>query len=254
MSIRLVSNLESARRELLRKLIHVGLSLALFIPTLSYYGELARNIGFWGDATLATYSFFLVSVLFISTLRVRRPELKDSILRISRDARRAVLQHVKNVGPFHELVMGIEHTLDKAEQGFFTLVETVERDYEKRYGYVAAICAVASVLASYVFFGPVSTQRGIMALAIVDPLASVLTLYLPRKRTLVKHNVLSPPIAAAAYAVCLLAAGEKPDRALVLCIVSATLELVSPEDNLTLPLGVSAFHFIFERIGGFLKL
>jgi dolichol kinase len=234
--------------ELARKLLHVVLALLLLVPLSPWYGQVATSAGFGGDAALSTYALLLVAALFVSTLRVRKPELRDSILRISREARRVVLQHVKSLGPLHEVVDGIEQALDRAEQGFFALVDAVERDYEKRYGYVAAICAVASVLASYALFGPAATARGILALAVVDPVASLLTLYLGGRRIL-KHNPVSVAASALAFSAALLAAGERPLRALLLGAAASLIELVSPEDNLTLPLGTAALSYLLELSG-----
>jgi len=234
--------------ELARKLLHVVLALLLLAPLSPWYGQVATSAGFGGDAALSTYALLLVAALFVSTLRVRKPELRDSILRISREARRVVLQHVKSLGPLHEVVEGIEQALDRAEQGFFALVDAVERDYEKRYGYVAAICAVASVLASYALFGPAATARGILALAVVDPVASLLTLYLGGRRIL-KHNPVSVAASALAFSAALLAAGERPLRALLLGAAASLIELVSPEDNLTLPLGTAALSYLLELSG-----
>jgi dolichol kinase len=234
--------------ELARKLLHVALALPLLVPLSPWYGQVATSAGFGGDAALSTYALLLVAALFVSTLRVRKPELRDSILRISREVRRVVLQHVKSLGPLHEVVEGIEQALDRAEQGFFALVDAVERDYEKRYGYVAAICAVASVLASYALFGPAATARGILALAVVDPVASLLTLYLGGRRIL-KHNPVSVAASALAFSAALLAAGERPLRALLLGAAASLIELVSPEDNLTLPLGTAALSYLLELSG-----
>jgi dolichol kinase len=234
--------------ELARKLLHVVLALLLLVPLSPWYGQVATSVGFGGDAALSTYALLLVAALFVSTLRVRKPELRDSILRISREARRVVLQHVKSLGSLHEVVEGIEQALDRAEQGFFALVDAVERDYEKRYGYVAAICAVASVLASYALFGPAATARGILALAVVDPVASLLTLYLGGRRIL-KHNPVSVAASALAFSAALLAAGERPLRALLLGAAASLIELVSPEDNLTLPLGTAALSYLLELSG-----
>jgi len=233
------------RSELARKLLHVTLALLLLLPLSPWYGQAAASAGFEGDAALSTYALLLVAALFVSTLRVRKPELRDSILRISREARKLVLQHVKSLGPLHEVLEGVEQALDRAEQGFFALVDAVERDYEKRYGYVAAICAVASVLASYALFGPAATARGILALAIVDPLASVLTLLLGGRKIL-KHNPFSVAVSALALSAALAAAGEKPSRALLLGAAASFIELVSPEDNLTLPLGMAALAYLLE--------
>lgn len=239
---------KSMESELLRKLLHVALALLLLLPLSPWYEQLAARAGFKGDAALSTYALLLVAALFVSTLRVRRPELRDSMLKISGDARRLVLQHVKSLGPLHEVLEGVEQALDRAEQGFFALVDTVERDYEKRYGYVAAICAVASALASYALFGPAATARGILALVIVDPLASMLTLLIGGRKIL-KHNPISVAASALAFAVTLLAAGERPLRALLLGAAASFIELASSEDNLTLPLGTAALFYLLELSG-----
>jgi len=236
------------RSELVRKLVHVALAFILLLPLSPWYEQAAASVGFRNDAALSTYATLLVAALFVSTLRVRRPELRDSVLRISKEARRLVLHHVKSLGPLHEVLEGVEQALDRAEQGFFALVDAVERDYEKRYGYVAAICAVASVLASYALFGPAATARGILALAIVDPLASVLTLLLGGRKIL-KHNPASVTASALALSAALLVAGEKPPRALLLGAAASLIELASPEDNLTLPLGTAALAYLLELAG-----
>lgn len=242
------SELKPVRGELLRKLLHVILSILLLVPLTPQYEQIvataAGSLRLGGDTALSTYTALLVIALLVSTLRIRKPELRESILRISREARRHVLQRVRSLGPLHEVVRDVEQVLDRAEQGFFDLLDALERDYEKRYGYMAAVCAVASTLASYVFFGPAATARGILALAVVDPVASLLTLALGRPRSL-KHNPLSVLASALAFAAVLAALGEGL-RSLLLGAAASLIELVSPEDNLTLPLGIAGLHYLLE--------
>ncbi|MEM0226533.1 MAG: hypothetical protein QXF46_06625 [Thermofilaceae archaeon] len=249
-----LSTLTYAQRESLRKLIHVALALVLIIPLTPEYASLFSYLGSTLDPALSSYTILLFSALFVSTLRVRKPELRDSIVRITREARRTVLQRLKALGPLHEVVEDVERALDRAEEGFFSLIESVERDYEKRYGYVAAICAVASVLTSYALFGPAATARGILALAIVDPTASLVTLFLPRGRKILKHYAHSPLAAAALFTLALVAFGEKPARAVILSLIAALIELVSPEDNLTLPFGVAGFHVLLSALSDLMHL
>ncbi len=237
-----------AKREALRKLIHVILALALLVPLSPGYASLAAGVA--GDPALSTYALLLVATLFASTLRVRRPELRDVVRRVMRDARRAALQHLEASAPLHRVAEEVERALSKVEEGFFSLIDAVERDYEKRHGYVAAVCALASALASYSLFGPQATARGILALAIVDPAASLLTLYLPRGRRLLKHRVHAPLLAALLFSAVLLTLGDEPRRAAILGLAAALVELLSVEDNLTLPLAVAALHRFLTQAGG----
>lgn len=234
--------------EPLRKLLHALFSLALLVPLTHEYGAALRGLGLRGDAALSTYFLLLFVALFISTLRVRRPELGDVLFGTMREARRSVLQHVKSLVPLYDVVEGVEQALDRVEQGFARFLEAVERDYERQYGYLAAVCGVASIAASYGLFGADATARGILALAIVDPTSSLITMKLGSGCRILKHSAYAPLASALALAVALCALGDRPWGALLLGAVAALLELASPEDNLTLPLGVAATHCLL-RLG-----
>lgn len=236
-------------REVLRKLVHAALSLLMVVPLLPEYGGLpVTGFGVF-DPALTTYTVALVALLFATSLRVRKPELREAMLRLSREARRSVMQHLREVVPNQELVEGVERALERAESGFLSVVESVERDYERRYGYMAAICGLAGVTASYVFFGKDATLRGILALAVVDPVASVTTLYSPVKCRVLKHNALSPITSFLAYFSVLVVMGEGVAVALILGLASSAVELLSLEDNLTLPLGAAFLYFLAAKVG-----
>lgn len=232
----------------MRKLVHVALSLLMAVPLSPWYGLPTAWFGVF-DPALTTYAVALVALLFVTSLQVRRPELREAMLRLSREARRSVMQHLSEVVPNKELVEGVERALERAESGFLSLIESVERDYERRYGYMAAICGLAGVTASYVFFGRDATLRGILALAVVDPVASITTLYSPVKRRVLKHNALSPVTSFLAYSSILVAMGEGVAVALVLGLASSAVELLSLEDNLTLPLGAASLYFLIAKVG-----
>lgn len=241
--------LDFREREILRKLTHVILSLLMIIPlSPKYKGLLVTDFGVF-DPALTTYTLALVAGLFATSLQVKKPELREAMLRLSREARRSVLQHLREVVPNQELVEGVERALDKAESGFLSIVESVERDYERRYGYIAAVCGLTGATASYVFFGREAALRGILALAVVDPVASVTTLYSPIKGRILKHNLLSPFASFLAYSSVLIITGDSVITALILGLVSSAIELLSLEDNLTLPLGAASLHVLCTKMG-----
>ncbi|MEM1508272.1 MAG: hypothetical protein QXY49_04710 [Thermofilaceae archaeon] len=235
-------------REILRKLAHIILSLLMIIPLSPKYSLPITGFGTFDNA-LTTYTAALVTVLFVTSLQVKKPELREAMLRLSREARKSVLQHLREVIPNQELVEGVEQALDRAESGFLSIIESIERDYERRYGYIAAVCGLTGVTASYIFFGREATLRGILALAVVDPVASITTLYSPVQGRILKHNVFSPFASFLVYFLILIIMGESIITALILGLASSTVELLSLEDNLTLPLGAASLYILCVKIG-----
>ncbi len=230
-----------------RKLLHIVFSLALLIPLTPVYSHtVARIAGCTPHEVIATtYVAIALGAMFFNSLQIRLPSFRENALSIVRDVRKKVVAQLRQASRRGKLVEALAQYLeeldkifDRAEDRMLNLIREVERDYEKRFGYVAVTFAVASTAFSYILFGTY-VMWGILALAIVDGVSAIVTSIVPKPR-IAKHSIPSMLATYATFLTLATAVSHDLSKSAVLSLVALVTEMLSPEDNLTLPLIVSA--------------
>ncbi len=228
----------SIKFEVARKILHIALTLLLLIPLSSYYRELFSGVGNLIDPTLLTYSTLLFASALINSIQIRMPYIRLHILNMFRDYRKKVIDYVTESlvnTPLNEFLKELNKIFSRYEESLDSFIESVERDYEKRYGYVSVTFALLSIFLSYVTCG-YDAYVGILALAFVDSITSIVTLLDGKSRKVFKHTVKAYLIAFSIFASILFFLVKNIIIALIVSATSILVEMFSPEDNLTLPL------------------
>jgi len=234
---------------ILRKIVHVIFSLILLTPFTQVYRRIALLI--WPtnpDPTLLSLTVLLFGAAILNSLQIRLPDLREKFLRASADARRKIRESLEvnaRGKPYTELFEGILTSIAKYEEKFLEFISTVERDYELRYGYICITFGVLSVTMSYVLFG-FSTIYGILALAVVDSVSSIATMYTKGRRKIVKHSDVSVVTTFTFFTFLSYLVSQDILKAVVISAVAVAVELVSPEDNLTLPISTSLTAYVLS--------
>jgi len=245
------------KRELLRKGIHVLFSFLLLIivdRSLCYSISSILNVDPDKLTTTALSTGVVVAAL-VNSIQIKVPQIRDKFFSTFTSVRREVLKRIResatSIGAsdfFAKLLEEINEMFDRGEKRLQDLLDIVERDYEKKFGFIAITFALISVLVSYVLFGREAASVGVLALMIVDPTSAVITsITSGRTKTRVgKHTHLS--IIASFLLFSSILAVFMGVRGFVVGAVSVVVEAFSPEDNLTLPISASLTVWLLYNI------
>ncbi len=126
---------------------------------------------------------------------------------------------------------GIEVVLDS----FNHLVRLVERDYERRVGWLGALSGLVGVSSTYFLFGLLASY-GILALILTDGISSIVGILLGKIRIPLSDGTVEGTLAGflSYYAVLTYLTGI-PQLALVIAAASSIAELYGGEDNISIP-------------------
>jgi len=224
---------------IIRKVIHFSFSLLLILPLTPSFIEASYKAGITNPALLI-YSLLTFFVALVNSIQIRKPNLREEMIRFLRDLRKRSLAKLesltKSIGTQTLLRIGFEE-LDKlfsrAEENLNIIVSRLERDYEKQYGYVCATFALISILLAYILFDK-HVIYGILALAIVDSISAILTVLIPTPK-IYKHSIPSVVVSFTCFYVPITILSGSPIKSLVVSTIVILIEIISPEDNLTLP-------------------
>lgn len=225
-----------------RKTVHLVFSLLLITPFTSAYRDAFLKL--WPnvpDPTLISLSVLLFLAATLNSIQIRSPSLRERFLKVSADLRKRLMESLELIskgGPHIEVFESILKSLAKYEERFTDFVSSIERDYELRYGYISITFALLSVTMSYVLFGYTAIY-GILALAIVDTVSSITTLHTISRRGRLKHSDISIATTFAIFALSVYIISKSLYTSIIVSAIAIATELLSPEDNLTLPIVTS---------------
>lgn len=234
---------------ILRKIFHVVFSLILLIPFTTPFKQLILIAIPWiSDPTLLILSILLFGAGTLNSIQIKMPDLRDRFLRTSLDFRKKVVEGLESNDrsrPYADLVQGFLTSMIKYEEKLLEFISIVERDYEVRYGYICITFGLLSITMSYVFFKNFAIY-GILALAIVDTVSSITTYFTPKRRKIYKHSDLSIATTFTIFTLALYLITLDLPKSIAISTISVLTELISPEDNLTLPIVASLTAFILK--------
>lgn len=234
---------------ILRKVVHTIFSLLLIIPFMQWYRDTVSTL--WPDTvdpTLITLSILLFGAALVNSIQIRIPNLRDKFMRSSVDVRRKIIEGIENmvrVKPYTEVIEGFIRYLAKYEEKFLEFMSIIERDYELKYGYVCITFALLSITMSYVLFG-YRAVYGVLALAVVDSVSSIVTLYTTNRRKILKHSDLSIAVTFTIFTLIVYTISTNFMKSLAISAIAIAVELLSPEDNLTLPIATTLMAYVFN--------
>jgi len=250
-------NISIVKRELLRKSIHVLFSfLLLTIVDRSLCYSISSILNVDPDKlTTTVLSIGVILASLVNSIQIKAPQIRDKFFFTFTSVRREVLKKIResatSIGAsdfFAKLLEEINEMFDRGEKRFQDLLDIVERDYEKKFGFIAVTFALISVLVSYVLFGREAASIGVLALMIVDPTSAVITSITSShtKTRIGKHTPLS--ILASFLLSSFILTVFMGIRGFVVGAVSVIVEAFSPEDNLTLPISASLTAWLLYNI------
>ncbi|MFP3211162.1 MAG: phosphatidate cytidylyltransferase [Thermocladium sp.] len=232
-----MSRIARIKALLYRKLFHLILSVFLIAPFI---------IGL--QLQLITYYYlillFLAAMLYATQLK--RPIISLVISEALDDARQSFRdQLIKILGTIQrgggdEVII----TFNKLESMFNETLKNIERDYEKRGGYLGVLMGAIGVYASYTAFGSYAAY-GILALIFYDTFSALIGTAIGRHKLPYSTSTIEGSIGGLAiYMLVLLVLGLRPIDLAALGAAVVVSEAYGVEDNLTIPLIASLVAFL----------
>ena len=236
------------KKELLRKSLHMLFATILLIPFInqSLIPALKLNV-------LEYYVLLTLITAYINALQIKRPLIRKELKSTWRNTRKRIIDEVLNIkiiekvpiGSFlRNSIRGIEEKIERLEDLVDNHIDLVEREYEKRGGYIGITFGALSVTLSYILFRKYLFY-GILAILFFDPIASIVGEFYGRHKLPYTNATIEGSLAGFfSYLFVLFLLEKNPLKILILASSVLVGEAYGIEDNLTIPFVGSLIAFI----------
>ena len=225
------------RNIILRKTLHIGMCLFLLLPYLINLNEYNK---------LLYYSILLIVAAEINSLILKKPLLSVKLKENFEKNRKRILLTLYKSTAIKELI-DLETKLSKLESLIQEQIRQIEREYERKGGYIGIVYGLLGVTLSQLFFSN-EAYYGILALTIIDPLTALIGAVYGRIKIPYTNGSLEGSLTAfIVFYLTLVLLGFRPERATLVSLISCLAELFSSEDNLALPLVTSASIYLINH-------
>ncbi len=231
---------EQAKLVLKRKLFHMLFAFFLLVPFL-----VELKVGDYMISRIQYFSILLGFAVVVNVTVVRMPEIRDEIIRQSRLFRKQFTEMMaasKSARGMAELIEEFDRHLTKFENMLVREISLIERDYEKRGGYVGMVAGAASVLIVASFL-PEFLLPSILTLFTIDVVSAIVgavfgRVFLPRSTSTLEGCIFG----ALSF---LPVALDYMDlwSAVLVSLTLAFVEAYSIEDNFFLPISCALLMY-----------
>ncbi len=235
-----MSRVEQLRAMALRKLIHVTLSIFLVIPFIV-------NLRAYGLSTTQYFTLIVLGVSVIYVIQVKRPIITVVLLDALTSARRAILQQVIK-SPIASAIPidALDDSLIRLEKTVKELLESVERDYERRGGYLGILMGAIGVLISQLLTGNY-VAYGIVSVIVYDTMSAIGGVLLGRVKLPFSNATMEGALVGmASLAIVLFLLTNQLIGSFAITVVAALAEAYGMEDNLTIPVATSLMAMVLR--------
>lgn len=219
---------------LFRKAVHVALVTLAMLPLLR--PELLKPLPLNLEEF---YAIALIVAAAVNSVQVKKKLLGREFLTRLSEARERLMKEFyrySNKPSIKELLFAVERSMRRFDNFLIRQLELVERDYERRGGYLGLTLGATGIMTSYVLFGKYSLY-GMISLAVTDPIANVVGESIGKLKLPGTNATLEGSLAGlAACFLALVVLGVDPLSSLLVAFVSSLAEAYGIEDNLTIPL------------------
>lgn len=228
----------------MRKVVHVLLSTVLLLP---YLVDLSK----YGLTPLLYYSLAATGASLVYAAQIRRPMLTQALLDALLNARQVFFQQLeKYPRNVKEQVDALNEGLNKLEVSIREFVNSVERDYERRGGYLGMLMGAIGVLLADILAGNYVVY-GVLSVMVYDTMSAVGGVALGRVRIPFTNSTLEGTLVGmACLALLLFLLTGALGSALFIPATAAVTEMIGIEDNLSIPLTTSIVAMAL-RLPGF---
>lgn len=225
-----VSRLENLRNLAARKIFHIGFVALLSVPFISDISP---------ELYIATLTF-IGSLLY--SIQVRQPsvweEWRQNFFKALEDA----FGRLEQLLPLDKPQLRDQYL--KAIKQFEELVFLAERDHERRHGYLGIPMGAVGFLTALVLFGKQHLLASLVSMAVYDAASAVAGSALGGRKFLGKLTTWGTAVGALLNTAALMSLGYSPLASALITAFVVAADVVSPEDNLTIPLAAAAGSYI----------
>jgi len=231
---------EQAKLVLKRKLFHMLFVSLMLVPFL-----IELKIGEYMISYVQYFSILLGFAVAVNVTLVRMPEIRDEIIRQSRLFRKQFTEIIAAFKPTRgmaELIEKFDESLTRFEDMLVREISLLERDYEKRGGYIGMVAGAASTLIVASFL-PEFLLPSILTLFTIDVVSAIVgavfgRLFLPYSTSTLEGCIFG---AIAFLPVALNYMGMW--NAVFISFTLAFVEAYSIEDNFFLPISCALLMY-----------
>jgi len=227
-----------------RKAVHVALVAFLALPLLR-----PDLLAPFSLDPLKFYAIVLIGAAALNSVQVKK-ELrgKEALMRISEMRSKLVEELVRSPplsrSSIKEVISLIERSVSRFDEFLIRQLELIERDYERRGGYLGLTLGAVGVAASYMLFGAHSIY-GMIALALVDPVANLVGEAIGKIKLPYTNATLEGSLAGFASLLLLMVVlNVDYFKALLIALLSCLAEAYGVEDNLAIPIASSTASWL----------
>ncbi len=136
--------------------------------------------------------------------------------------------------------------LEVMVESFERLIRMVERDYERRSGWLGMMSGLVGGASSYFVFGPFMIY-GVLALIFVDGISAIFGMNFGRRGIPFSNKTVEGTISgfSSFYIILILVTGRLIES-LILAAISSISELYGIEDNISVPIVTSAASYLLS--------
>ncbi len=223
--------------DVLRKVVHFLLIVALAMPL--YWREIVETIfqkpyppeiRAFADPEVI-YATVVIGAAFFNAFRIRSPIPREKLLEFRKKA--------AEIGPFGKKIEELLETMD-------SLINTMQREYEKRAGYLGLVYGTIGVFTAYTLFG-YEVVYGIAAMATTDIFSSLVGMAFGKRKIPFSNGTLEGMVAGFFSFFLPLLLVEPMWRALIIALSASFAEIYGVEDNLSIPVFVSFVSWLLRN-------
>ena len=226
---------------MLRKLIHIVFSIPLIVPLLANLNN---------TYTEAYFTVLLVGASLLYIYQVKKPIISEVLKSKINDARDALRSHIAKAAEAMNIpnADSLIESMDKFEEALRDFIRSVERDYERRWGYLGVLMGMVGVYVSYIAFNTYA-YYGVLALIFYDTVSALVGYSIGRVKlpysSVTFEGALAGALAFSASSSLMAGLNNMPYLYLV-GLALGLAEAYSGEDNLTIPIVASGLTYLMH--------
>ncbi len=215
----------------LRKAIHTAFISLLFVP---YAVPLLEPRMY--------YAALAVSASLLYALQVKQPQLAIKLVNDLLYRSEEMFEKLQRIAPGVDRLY-VREQYERFREEIIDMVRSVERDYEKKSGYVGMLLGIMGIYITNTLFGDLPTLTALTSLAVYDTVSGIVGARHGRRRFPHSRASLEGSLAGALANAAVLA----PFLGLPAVLISAIAVLAEAygvEDNMSIPLAVGLTTYI----------